>query len=264
MSNIVTFARAQVGKPYVFGRSGPDSYDCSGLTLRAVAQIGLAFYHGATTQWLRGHQDGTATRYGYWGASGTIDTLPPDKIALLFNKNKQDDSRLVMEHTGIYDGAGRVIQAGGQYRGVSDKPINKKRWSHWATLSKTWEDRDMADADEGGFQMRRGSKGAAVKDLQTGLIRLGYDLGRYGADGDFGQATEAAVKKFQADNRLPVDGAWDAECQERLTERLGIVGEYKPPQEKIDRIAMLIELQNNNRRDGIVIAALLTAAQSEG
>jgi hypothetical protein len=263
MSKMINFARLQVGKPYVFGRSGPDSFDCSGLTKRAAAQIGLDLYHGATMQFNRGTATGPPERYGYFDQTGPIETLPADRVAFLFNQDKTKTS-LVMAHTGLYDGAGRVIQAGGQYRGVSDKPINKKRWSHWATLSKTWEDRDMADADEGGFQMRRGSKGAAVKDLQTGLIRLGYDLGRYGADGDFGQATEAAVKKFQADNRLPVDGAWDAECQERLTERLGIVGEYKPPQEKIDRIAMLIELQNNNRRDGIVIAALLTAAQSEG
>ena len=69
MSRIVTFARVQVGLPYVFGASGPTSFDCSGLTLRAAAQIGLAFYHGATKQWLRGHQDGTATRYGYGGSS---------------------------------------------------------------------------------------------------------------------------------------------------------------------------------------------------
>lgn len=41
MSKILDFCLAQVGKPYVFGRSGPSSFDCSGLTKRAVAQIGL-------------------------------------------------------------------------------------------------------------------------------------------------------------------------------------------------------------------------------
>ena len=45
MSKIINFARLQVGKPYVFGRSGMDAYDCSGLTKRAVAQIGLDFFH---------------------------------------------------------------------------------------------------------------------------------------------------------------------------------------------------------------------------
>jgi cell wall-associated NlpC family hydrolase len=31
MSKIINFARLQVGKPYVFGTSGPDSFDCSAL-----------------------------------------------------------------------------------------------------------------------------------------------------------------------------------------------------------------------------------------
>ena len=38
MSKIIDFARLQVGKPYVFGKSGPDSFDCSGLTKRAAAR----------------------------------------------------------------------------------------------------------------------------------------------------------------------------------------------------------------------------------
>ena len=51
MSKMINFARLQVGLPYVFGSSGPTSYDCSGLTKRAAAQIGLDLYHGATTVW---------------------------------------------------------------------------------------------------------------------------------------------------------------------------------------------------------------------
>lgn len=39
MSKMINFARAQVGKPYIFGRSGPDSFDCSGLTKRALSII---------------------------------------------------------------------------------------------------------------------------------------------------------------------------------------------------------------------------------
>ena len=54
--------------------------------------------------------------------------------------------------------------------------------------------------------MRKGSKGAAVTELQTMLDKLGYDLGPCGIDGDFGKATEAAVRSFQSDHRLTVDG----------------------------------------------------------
>ncbi|MBR3333989.1 MAG: peptidoglycan-binding protein [Clostridia bacterium] len=49
-----------------------------------------------------------------------------------------------------------------------------------------------------------GSKGSEVRELQQALIDLGYLKGA--ADGIFGSKTEAAVRKFQKDYRLSVDG----------------------------------------------------------
>lgn len=54
--------------------------------------------------------------------------------------------------------------------------------------------------------IRRGSKGEHVQYAQRLLIDLGYDLSRFGADGAFGAETEAAVKAFQRDHKLTVDG----------------------------------------------------------
>lgn len=54
--------------------------------------------------------------------------------------------------------------------------------------------------------LSKGDTGAKVKELQENLIKLGYSCGRYGADGDFGDVTLKAVKKFQADNKLSADG----------------------------------------------------------
>lgn len=52
-----------------------------------------------------------------------------------------------------------------------------------------------------------GDQGAAVAELQNELLDLGYDLGVWGADGDYGNATMAAVEEFQTDYGLtPVDG----------------------------------------------------------
>jgi cell wall-associated NlpC family hydrolase len=47
---VVAFARAQLGKPYVFATSGPDTYDCSGLTLAAYATIGIQLPHASALQ----------------------------------------------------------------------------------------------------------------------------------------------------------------------------------------------------------------------
>lgn len=50
----------------------------------------------------------------------------------------------------------------------------------------------------------RGSKGTEVIELQKKLAQLGYTVGR--VDGKFGSKTEAAVRRFQKDHGLRVDG----------------------------------------------------------
>ena len=52
--------------------------------------------------------------------------------------------------------------------------------------------------------LKKGSKGNEVKELQNKLNALGYDCGK--ADGIFGAKTEAAVKQYQKDTGLTVDG----------------------------------------------------------
>lgn len=54
--------------------------------------------------------------------------------------------------------------------------------------------------------LRKGSEGPEVEELQQKLIKLGYSCGSYGADGDFGNSTLAAVVKFQKDHGLDDDG----------------------------------------------------------
>jgi len=54
--------------------------------------------------------------------------------------------------------------------------------------------------------LRYGCEGTDVKIVQEQLLKLGYDLGSWGADGDFGDCTELAVKAFQADAKIAVDG----------------------------------------------------------
>ncbi len=47
----VTFAYQAIGKPYVFAADGPDSYDCSGLTMAAWGAAGKSLAHYTVTQW---------------------------------------------------------------------------------------------------------------------------------------------------------------------------------------------------------------------
>ncbi|MCD3244631.1 glycosyl hydrolase [Clostridium botulinum C] len=54
--------------------------------------------------------------------------------------------------------------------------------------------------------VRRGAKGNITKIIQQRLLNKGYSLGVYGLDGVFGTKTEMAVKRFQKDCGLKIDG----------------------------------------------------------
>ena len=54
--------------------------------------------------------------------------------------------------------------------------------------------------------LKNGMTGDDVKELQTCLIGLDYDCGAWGADGEFGDATEQAVEQFQHAHGCMVDG----------------------------------------------------------
>jgi peptidoglycan DL-endopeptidase CwlO len=47
----VEFAKDQLGEPYVYGASGPDSWDCSGLTMQAWAAAGESLSHWSVAQY---------------------------------------------------------------------------------------------------------------------------------------------------------------------------------------------------------------------
>lgn len=53
--------------------------------------------------------------------------------------------------------------------------------------------------------LKNGSKGDSVKALQILLIGYGYSCGSCGADGEFGNATGAALEKYQRENGLEAD-----------------------------------------------------------
>ncbi len=92
---VVAFALEQLGKPYVWGAAGPDSWDCSGLTMRAWGAAGVALPRTTFQQVLSGGPvsspaalapgdliftaglDGTAANPGHVGMYiGAVDGAP--------------------------------------------------------------------------------------------------------------------------------------------------------------------------------------------
>lgn len=68
--------------------------------------------------------------------------------------------------------------------------------------------------------LRNGSKGPDVEAMQDYLIQLGFSCGSRGSDGDFGDATEQAVEKFQKACKLAVDGIYGPKSHAALMDAL--------------------------------------------
>lgn len=88
-TKVLDFARAQIGKPYVWGATGPGSYDCSGLTQAAWKTAGINL---PRTTW---DQVEVGTRV-------SVDDAAPGDLVFFY-----DD----ISHVGIYIGNGEMIHA---------------------------------------------------------------------------------------------------------------------------------------------------------
>ena len=66
--------------------------------------------------------------------------------------------------------------------------------------------------------LEKGDKGNDVKELQKMLIACGYSCGTAGADGDYGNDTIKAIKKFQKAYKLTVDGIAGQATMSKLKE----------------------------------------------
>ncbi|HSA48734.1 MAG TPA: NlpC/P60 family protein [Yinghuangia sp.] len=98
----VAAAAAQLGKPYVYGATGPSSFDCSGLTGYAWKQAGVALPR--TSQ-------GQASA----GRSVPVSQIQPGDLVIYYSG---------MSHVGIYAGNGQIIHAPRTGSTVRYAPLN--------------------------------------------------------------------------------------------------------------------------------------------
>ncbi|MFE8945240.1 NlpC/P60 family protein [Streptomyces sp. NPDC007856] len=97
----IAFARAQIGKPCVWGATGPDSYDCSSLTQAAWKAAGVQLPRAAYEQALA-------------GAPVTLAGIEPGDLVLFF-----DDDR----HVGLHVGGGMMVHAPGPGSSIREESI---------------------------------------------------------------------------------------------------------------------------------------------
>ncbi|WP_129841898.1 C40 family peptidase [Streptomyces sp. RFCAC02] len=98
----VAFAHAQLGKPYGWGATGPDAFDCSGLTQAAWRAAGVSLPRTSYSQ------AGAGTRVGR-------DQLAPGDLVFYYSG---------LSHVGIYVGGGQIIHAARTGTPVQYAPVD--------------------------------------------------------------------------------------------------------------------------------------------
>lgn len=105
IAGVIAFARAQIGKPYIWGGTGPRGYDCSGLVQAAYASQGIHISRVVSTQALDGIP-----------VNSPHDLLPGDLIM-----------PTGLSHIQLYSGNGMVIEAASTKLGIRELPM----WGFW-------------------------------------------------------------------------------------------------------------------------------------
>ena len=168
-------------------------------------------------------------------AWGTMDTLPEvPGIALRFDG-----------HVGVYIGGGYAVEERGFNYGCVKTKVSSRKWTHWYQLpfvdygdavftggGAAKPDTPASEYTLGTRTLKKGSKGTDVKGLQEFLLQLGYNLPRYGADGDFGGETETALKLFQARSGLAQDGVYGGDTHKALMDAVADHDAGKEPAEQ--------------------------------
>jgi cell wall-associated NlpC family hydrolase len=91
----ISFAEAQLGKPYQWGGVGPDSYDCSGLVMMAYRSAGVYIPRTSQEQWI-------------WGPRVPASDVEPGDLVFFVGA---DGTETAPGHVGIVIGAGLMIEA---------------------------------------------------------------------------------------------------------------------------------------------------------
>lgn len=187
--------------------------DCSSLVWWAYKQIGMDI----------GNYTGDQIEKGTWVTKGgkypdVSKMLPGD---LVFFRDKNYNGRPYNDgHVEMYIG-GQSLMGHGSGIGPKVRDIREYcnfRISYGGPYIGVKRYISGGGSNPGAEELQYGSNGPEVAQMQKMLIRLGYNCGGTGADGDFGQGTLASLKKFQQDHKLPVTGKYNAATKKALVE----------------------------------------------
>lgn len=135
----------------------------------------------------------------------------------------------VLLSTGLfYELEGTKYTEDWRYLGAGDILVTKSKGHTVMVLENgpNWEgDAGRMEYQLGERIIKEGDVGEDVRTLQEYLVKLGYDVGKYGTDGEMGPDTADALENFQLDHYLPGDAEYGPETHKALIEALYAAGD---------------------------------------
>lgn len=179
---VVSYALSKVGCGYVWGSSGQtltqsslaslkakfsehidesivskwlgkQVFDCASLVAQSMKQVGISIASGATSAWNRTS----------WASKGTIDSMPTDKVCVLYRATSATN----MQHTGLYLGDGTFVDARGSKSGVLHSKIGSYAWTHWGIPEGLYSDTAESEVFEVAYTAKVSTSGGTLNLRKT-------------------------------------------------------------------------------------------------
>lgn len=195
-------------------RWGPD-YDCSSAVITAWEQAGVPVKTKGATY--------TGNMRSVFLKNGFIDVTTKINLATGAGLERSDVLLNETHHTAMYCGNGKEVEASINEKGTAhggakgDQTGREFLIRSYRNYPWTHVLRFTGGTAASKNYLEKGDSGSEVTTMQKMLIKVGYSCGSAGADGDFGSGTDEALRKFQKDNGLVVDGRYGTNSKAKLT-----------------------------------------------
>jgi len=237
--------------PYILGKEtlDGDGADCQGLIEAIVRALGGRLSYRGSNDMFRN----ACSYVGTLSQARKDGRLVPGAVLFIVRQDggeppQYKDKKGNASHVGWYTGGRYEVVHASNSRGKVAASTLKNAWTHvgWLKAVDYSNNSDINNSKEEsmsnqGTTLSQGSRGDAVVALQSDLINLGFDLGKYGADGIFGSATRKAVERFQDNQGFPLTGQWGEEEQAALLQRLALQAGSSQTTELSDRLRALAQ-----------------------
>lgn len=227
-------------------RWGPD-YDCSSAVITAWETAGVPVKTNGATY--TGNMYQVFIKLGFKDVTSSVDLSTGQGL------QRSDILLNHIKHVAMYCGNGKQVEAsinelgkatGGKAGDQTNKEILIRNYRNypWDVVLRYNSSSSSSTQSAASNLYKNGSIGQEVKNIQSMLQKIGYNLE---ADGEFGSITENAIIDFQTKYNLQIDGIVGPSTMKKLKE----MSKQQPTTQKKQKGKVIVSLLNVRTGPGL-------------